>query len=257
MNLAGKVALVTGSSRGIGRATVLGLAELGADVAVHYKSSRGKGEQVSQEVTALGRRSVVVGGDVSQRDVVKAMLARIENELGSIDILVNNASTVIPETPVWEITEGQWDRVFAVNVKGTLFASQAVMPSMQARSSGIILNMCTLSADLALGGNAASVSTNGAISSMTSALALELAPWDIRVNSLVADHVDTPDNLREILKNDALREKYLNCVATKRLESFDKIVKTAMYLVSDNSSHITGQQIGVEDGMKMWQRETD
>ena len=107
------------------------------------------------------------------------------------------------------------------------------------------------------GGNAAYVSTKGAINAMTSALALELAPWDIRVNALVSGHIDSPDNLKEILADDGRRERYLNCLAMKRLESTDKIVKTVVYLVSDKARHVTGQQIKIEDGMKMWQGLTD
>lgn len=253
MRLAGKVALITGSSRGIGRAMVLALAEAGADVAVHYKSSRGRGEQVSQEVASLGRRAVVVGGDVSQRDVVRAMLARVENELGPVDILVNNAAAFLEDTPIWQITEGQWDRVFAVNVKGALFASQAVIPSMQARRSGVILNISTLGADLALGGNAAYISSKGALNSMTRALALELAPWDIRVNALAPGHIDTPDNVKDILGDPERAKRYLARIAMRRLGTMKEVARTALFLVSDDASYITGQVINIDGGVNMWE----
>src|SRR4030095_11487180 len=165
MELSGKVALVTGSSRGIGRAIALALAQAGADVAVHYASDQAKAEVVAREINGLGRRTVVVGGDVAQRVAVNQMVAQTQAELGAVDILVNNGAVFLEDVPIWEITEDQWDRIFAVNVRGPLLAMQATVPAMKKNKSGVILNISSLGADVALPGFGAYVSSKGALNS--------------------------------------------------------------------------------------------
>ena len=253
MDIVGKVALVTGSSRGIGRAIALALAEAGARVAVHYANRRDLAEGVAQEIVAAGGHAMVVGGDVSQREAVKAMVARTMDELGPIDILVNNAVHYVEGVPIWEVSEKQWDRSFDVNVKGALLMAQAVIPSMQEHRSGAILNISTLGADAVMDGYAAYISSKGAINSMTRALALELAPWNIRVNALSPGHIDTAGNVRGVVKNPARHKRYRARIALGRLGRMDEIARTAAFLVSDDAGYITGQVIHAEGGITMWQ----
>lgn len=253
MDVAGKVALVTGSSRGIGRAIALALADAGADVAVNYATNREPAEGAAKEIRAMGRRAIVVGADVSERDAVNAMVARTQDELGPVDILVNNAAAFLEGTPIWEIDEARWDHIIAVNVKGPLLVSQAVIPSMQSRRGGVILNISTLGADATMAGYGAYVTSKGALNSMTRALALELAPWTIRVNALAPGHIDTPDNVQDITGDRGREERYMARIALGRLGTMEEVAKTAVFLVSDDAGYITGQVISVEGGISMWQ----
>jgi 3-oxoacyl-[acyl-carrier protein] reductase len=253
MELANKVVLVTGSSRGIGRAIALAMAEAGADVVVHYVNNRGLADEVAQQIISLGRRAIVVGGDVSSYTVVEQMVRRTETELGPVDILVNNAAAFLENVPLWDITEEQWDRVFAVNVKGPLFGLQLVVPSMKARKGGVIINISTLGADVVMHGFGAYISSKGALNTMTRAAALELAPWNIRVNAISPGHIDTRENIEWITSDPERDQRFRARIALGRLGSRQEIGKTAVFLASDGAGYITGQVIQVEGGLMTWQ----
>lgn len=254
MKLANKVALVTGSARGIGRAIALALAEAGADVAVHYYGDQEQqAQEVAGQIAARGRRTVVVEGDVSDRDAVQRMVRRAGETLGAIDILVNNAATFLDGVALWETTETQWDRVFAVNVKGPLWTVQAVLPAMQSRRSGVILNISSLGADVAMSGFAAYISSKAALNGLTRAMSLELAPWNIRVNALAPGHVDTPETVAWVTEDAAREQRFRTRIALGRLGTTDEMARTALFLVSDDASYITGQVIHAEGGLMMWQ----
>ena len=252
--LEARVALVTGSSRGIGRAIALAMARAGADVAVHYYGPQDRmAEEVAGRIRGLGKRAIVVGGDVSSREAVSAMVRRTEEELGPIDILVNNAATRHGNAPFWEIDEESWDRLFAVNVKGQFFTAQAVAPSMRERRTGAILNISSLGAGLTLPGYAAYISSKGAVEALTRAMAVELAPCNIRVNAIAPGHIGTPPNVKDIMEDPERAESYLGRIALGRLGKMDEIGRTAVFLVSDDAGYITGQVIHVEGGVNMWQ----
>jgi len=255
MGLDGKVALVTGSSRGIGRAIALALAEAGADVVVNYPTERDlvDAEEVGRGVTSLGRRTMTVMADVTQREAVVGMVERVEGKMGPIDILVNNAAIFQRHVPFWELDEDEWDGLFAVNVKGPLHASQAVTPSMRSRRSGAILNISSLGAVATLPGYAAYVSSKGALEALTRALAVELAPWNITVNAVSPGHIDTPPNVEEIMADPARGERYLKRIALGRLGKMEEVGKTVAFLVSEDAGYITGQVLQVEGGISMWQ----
>ena len=255
MGLDGKVALVTGSSQGIGRAIALALAEAGADVAVNYPTERelADAEEVVRQIAALGRRTIAVMADVSRRDAVDGMVARVEGEMGPIDILVNNAAAFQRNVPFWELDDAEWDGLFAVNVKGPLHTAQAVTPSMQARRSGAILNISSLGAAVSLPGYAAYVSSKGAVEALTRALAVELAPWNIRVNAVSPGHIDTQPNIEDVIEDPARSERYLKRIALGRLGKKEEVGKTVAFLVSDDAGYITGQVLQVDGGISMWQ----
>lgn len=253
MELSNKVALVTGSSRGIGRAIAVAMAEAGADVAVHYATKRELAEQLAEEIVALGRRAIVVGGDVASHSVVENMVKRTEAELGPIDILVNNAAAFLENVPIWDITEEQWDRVFAVNVKGPLFAMQLVLPSMKKRKTGVIINISTLGADVVMGGFGAYISSKGALNTMTRASALELAPWNIRVNAISPGHIDTQENIEWVTSDPEREKRFRARIALGRLGKRDEIGKTAVFLASDGAGYITGQVLQLDGGIMIWQ----
>jgi NAD(P)-dependent dehydrogenase (short-subunit alcohol dehydrogenase family) len=253
MELANKVALVTGSSRGIGRAIAFAMAEAGANVAVHYATQRELAEQLATEIVALGRRALVVGGDVASRAALEQMVVKVEAELGPIDILVNNAAAFLENVPLWDITEAQWDRVFAVNVKGPLFAIQLVLPSMKRRKTGAIINISTLGADVVMGGFGAYISSKGALNTMTRAAALELAPWNIRVNAISPGHIDTLENIEWITSDPGREIRFRARIALGRLGKREEIGRTAVFLASEGAGYITGQVLHLDGGIMIWQ----
>ena len=229
------------------------MARAGADVAVHYATQDRMAEEVAGRIRELGKRAIVVGGDVSSREAVGAMVRRTQEELGPIDILVSNAAAHLGGVPFWEINEESWDRLFAVNVKGQLFAAQAVAPSMRARHTGVILNLSSLGARLTLPGYAAYISRKGAVEALTRAMAVELAPSNIRVNALSPGHIDTPENVEDIMEDPERGERYRARIALGRLGTMDEIGRTAVFLVSEDSGYMTGQVVQVEGGINMWQ----
>lgn len=251
--LESKVALVTGSSRGIGRAIALSLAMAGADVAVHYVSKAQNAQDVCREIKELGKRSIVVKGDVASKNSVHALVEQTNRELGPIDILVNNAAAHLVGVSFWETKESDWDRLFAVNVKGQLFAAQAVASSMMERHSGVILNLSSLGSSVTLPGYAAYTSSKGAVEAMTRAMAVELAPYNVRVNALSPGHIDTPENVADITETPERERRYRDRIALGRVGTMNEIGQTAVFLVSEDSSYITGQVIQADGGINIWQ----
>ncbi len=254
MQLNRKVALVTGSSRGIGRAIAVGLAEAGADIAVNYHATdEGEAEETLRDIEALGRRVHMFEVDVSNHHAVQEMAKNIENKLGAVDILVNNAAIFLEDVPLWDITEEQWDRVFAVNVKGPLFVSQSIIPTMKARRSGAIVNVSSLGADVTVSEMGAYVSSKGALNALTRAMALEFAPWNIRVNAISPGHIGTPETVEWAAANPAREQSLQARIALGRLGKVEEVAQTAIFLASEQAGYITGQVIYVEGGLMTWQ----
>lgn len=251
--LESKVALVTGSSRGIGRAIALSMAAAGADVAVHYVSQMQNANEVSIQIKEFGKRSIVVKGDVASKSDVDNIVEKINRDLGPIDILVNNAAAHLAGVPFWETKESDWDRLFAVNVKGQLFTAQAVASSMIDRRSGVILNLSSLGSSATLPGYSAYTSSKGAVEAMTRAMAVELAPYNVRVNALSPGHIDTPENVSDITETPEREKRYQDRIALGRLGTMGEIGRTAVSLVSEDSSYITGQVIQADGGINIWQ----
>ena len=257
MELKDKIALVTGSSRGIGRQIALEMAGAGADVAVHYyaidSNNRVMAEEVAHEIVSSGRRALVVSGDVSDSEVVKDIVKRTEDELGPIGIMVNNAAQFLDDIPLWEISENQWDRVFEVNVKGPLFCVQATLPSMKQHKTGAIINISSLGSEVTMPGFAAYCSSKGALNSLTIQMALELAPWNIRANAIAPGHIDTEANLEWITTDPAREKRFRDRIALGRIGTRREIGKTAVFLASEGAGYINGQVIYADGGIKIWQ----
>ena len=202
MELGGKVALVSGAARGIGRAIAVALAEAGCDVAVSdiARSSDGATPyalssdddlmQTAREVEQRGRRSVAIRADVTSAADVARMLSEVEHRLGGLDVLVANAG-IIAAAPVATMDEAQWDRIFAVNVKGVFLCARAAIPLIAKRGTGRIVNVASVAGKTGRGGLAAYCASKAAVISFTQALAEELGPMNIAVNALCPGYIQT------------------------------------------------------------------
>jgi 3-oxoacyl-[acyl-carrier protein] reductase len=247
MSLTGKVALVTGSAKGIGQAVALALAREGADVAVNYSRSKAEAEAIRDLIKAMGRKTVVVKADVSRKDRVARMVETVRTKLGDIDILVNNAG-IVNSGKIENIPEAEWDRVFAVNLKGTFLCCQTVLPFMKQRKSGTIVNISSVSAKIGGINSAASYAASKAgVSCFTIQLAKEALPFHIRVNAVAPGAIDT-----------ALLDVY-GPGARDRLEKGtplglgkpEDIAEAVVFLVSDRARYITGEILDVNGGIVM------
>ena len=187
MRLQGKIALITGAQQGIGRAVALAFAREGADVGINYLDDRSAAERLAQEIRAVGRRSVLVPGDVARSTTGQEIVAPLVRELGGVDVLVNNAG-VYPRVPFLEMRERDWDLVLDVNLKGGFFCAQAAARAMIAGGrQGSIINLASQAIRGAVRGVHYSASKGGVVA-MTRAMALELAPHRIRVNARSRAH---------------------------------------------------------------------
>ena len=248
MRLSGKTALVTGAQQGIGRAIAVALARDGADIGINYLDDRKAAEAVATEVRALGRRTVLVPGDVSQRPQVESMVATVVKELGAPDVVINNAG-VFPRSTFLELQESEWDLVLNVNLKGSFLAAQAGARAMVAAGkAGAIVNISSSAVRGDPRGVHYSASKAGVIG-LTRAMALALAPHRIRVNAIAPGTTDTAQprygNTEEQL---AAR---LRDTPFGRMAEPDEIARVAVFLATDEAAWVSGEVIHVNAGAYM------
>ena len=246
MRLREKVALVTGSANGIGRAVALKLAAEGADVAVNdIPSQRERADEVCGEIKRLGRNSLVVCADVSRTDEVGRMAESMLGEFGRLDILVNNAG-VTSRALICEMTDEQWDGVINTVLRGTFLCSRAFAKGMMAQKSGKILNLASNSVWSVWQGFGQYVAAKAGIVAFTKVLALEVAPYGINVNAIAPGFTGTegavarsgPEHVRRMEKE----------IPLGRIGKTEDLLGAVMLLVSDEGSFITGETILVAGG---------
>src|SRR5207245_2535974 len=248
MRLRGKVALVTGAQQGIGRAIALAFAREGADVGVNCLHDPGGAGKVVQEVRETGRRAVLVQTDVAEPAGAQSMVAQIAGELGGLDVLVNNAG-VYPRVPFLEMRESDWDYVLDINLKAGCFAGIAVAKALIAagKGGGSIINLSSQSVRGAVRGVHYSASKGGVVS-MTRAMALELAPYNIRVNAIAPGTTDTAQPRHGNTDAELIEIARTTIPLGGKLLTPDQIASTAVFLASDDSSATTGQVLHVNGG---------
>ncbi len=245
--LEGRVALVTGGSRGIGRGISLKLARRGMCVAINYTSSKNYAEQVASEIISHGGRSLAVRADVSRSDEVEAMVKTIQKELGTIGVLVNNAGTGdLDYKGVSSVTEDTWDRIHSVNLKGTFLCCRAVIPSMLEEHWGRIINISSTAGITGGTSGAHYASSKGGIISFTRALAKELASSGITVNSVAPGKIDT-DLFRASTPAEDIQE-VTGKIPVGRLGKPEDIASAVAFFALPGSEFITGQVLVVSGG---------
>ncbi|GAB4254720.1 MAG: 3-oxoacyl-[acyl-carrier-protein] reductase [Thermoleophilia bacterium] len=241
----GRIALVTGGSRGIGRAVATRLAELGADVAVNYASNPEAARKVVGAVEALGRRALAVKADVSREDEVRHMVAAVEETLGPIDVLVNNAG-ITRDGLFVRMDEADWDVVLAVNLKGAFLVSKAVARGMMKRRSGSIVNLSSVVGRRGNVGQANYAAAKAGLIGLTKSLARELAPRGIRVNAVAPGYVET--DMTAAIADEAKAAIYEN-TPLKRLGRPEDVAEAVVFLAGDAARYITGAVLPVDGGM--------
>jgi len=253
MRLAGRTALVTGSSQGIGEAVALRLAEEGADVVVHYRSHPEGAQGVVERIAKLGRRTVAIQADLSRVTEVQRLIEDGVTQLGPLDILVNNAG-VEKRADFWDFSEADYDFVMDVNLKGVFFTTQAfVRHLLAAKRPGRIINMSSVHEELPFPHFTPYCMSKGGVKMMTRNLAIELAPFGITINSIAPGAVETPIN-RKLLNDPEKLRALIGNIPLKRLGKSSDIAGVAAFLASSDADYITGTTI-VADGGLLWNYE--
>lgn len=245
--LANKTALVTGASRGIGRAIALELAKNGANVAVNYAGSKEKAEEVVAEIEKLGQKAMAIQADVANEEAVQAMVKEVIATFGSLDILVNNAG-ITKDNIMMRMKVEDWDAVIDTNLKGVFLCSKASMRQMMKQRSGRIINIASVVGVLGNAGQANYVAAKAGVIGLTKTMARELANRNINVNAVAPGFIttDMTDQLSDDVKENLLQQIPLGTLGTP-----EQIAKVVRFLASDDSSYMTGQTLHVDGGMYM------
>jgi 3-oxoacyl-[acyl-carrier protein] reductase len=244
MSLADKVALVTGSSRGIGREIALKLAEKGCSLVVNYLSNGWAADQVVEKITSMGRKAVSVQSDVSNFADVEELVKKVKSEFGRLDILVNNVGPFLYKT-IFETTIGQWHQIMNSNLNSVFYCCKVVVPIMREKGSGVIINIGGPNAERTQGyvrTCAYAVAKTGVVV-FSKSLAKEEAQNGIRVNVVNPGFIET-EAYTEEMKKDMPRQ-----VPLKRLGKPEEIASAVAFLASDEASYITGSVLNVHGGL--------
>ncbi len=242
--LRGAVVLVTGASKGIGRSLALGAAGEGADVIVNYNSDARSGEQVRDEILAMGRRAWAVQADIRKPDHIGRMFEFARAQAAKLDVLINNAA-ITGWTPLFETTAEMWDAVIETNLRGTFLCSLEAARWMKDTGGGSIVNVSTNCAQLGVRNLAAYASSKGGIHALTIQLAVELAAYGIRVNTFAPGPTRVARNLKDDPSYDNTWGKV---VPLGRTADPDEMIGPALFLASADSSYMTGQIFFVDGG---------
>ena len=244
--LTGKTCLVTGSSRGIGREVALEFASHGADVAVNYCSSEQAAHEVVDTITDAGENAIAVQADVADRNAVEGMAERVHDELGHVDVLVNNAGITIDRT-FENMSHDDWNRVIGVNLGGTFNCTKAFFEDIKTAENGRLINVSSVVGQQGNYGQANYATSKCGLFGFTRTLALELADSGSTANCVAPGFTET-----DMLENvpDRVREKILQRIPLNRFAEPGDIVGVMRFLASDESSYMTGQVIGINGGME-------
>lgn len=247
MQLTDKVALVTGASRGIGRAIALLMAKQGADVVVNYSGSEGAAQETVDAILAMGRKAIKIKANVGNAEEVAAMVEEAHSTFGRIDILVNNAG-ITRDGLLMRMKDSDWDDVININLKGVYLMTKAVSKIMMKQRSGKIVNMTSVVGVTGNAGQANYSASKAGVIGFTKTCAKELASRGITVNAIAPGFIHT--DMTDVL-SDKVKEAMVHTIPLGRMAEPDEVATVAVFLASDMSSYITGQVINVDGGMVM------
>jgi len=249
MKLKDKVALVTGSSRGVGKAVALGFAREGAAVVINYTSNRAAAEQTVDAIRETGAAAVAVQADVADKAQVEHLIGQAADTFGRLDILVNNAGFTRPALML-KMTEAQWDQVVYIHLKGAFLCTQAAAAIMKKQTRGKIINVTSVAGLVGTVGQINYSAAKGGIISMTKSIAREMARYNVCANVISLGIVET-DMTEKIRSDEKLRDIYMNRILLKRFARPGDIAPAFIFLASADSDYITGQLLCVDGGYGM------
>ena len=246
IHLEGRKALITGGSRGIGRATALLFAKVGCDVAINFLSQKDAAKNVQEEIDKIGRECLVFKADISLKKDVGLMIKSIIEKWSRIDILVNNAG-IWTYGEMGKMSEEVWAETMKINMDGVFHACTAVVPYMKEKKGGCIISVSSTAGIRGEAFHSHYAASKGAIVSFTKSLAVELAPYTIRVNCVAPGWVDT-DMCSEVFSDSDFRIKVKESIPLKRIPPPEDIAGPILFLASDLARHITGEVLNVNGG---------
>lgn len=247
MQLTGKTAIVTGGSRGIGRAAALTLAEAGADVAVIYAGNTAAAEETVRLIEEKGRKGLAIQCDVADEAAVTAMVKDVKKELGRIDILVNNAG-ITRDGLLMIMKEDDWQAVLDTNLTGAFHCTKAVTRLMMKQRSGSIINITSVVGETGNAGQANYAAAKAGLIGFTKSVAKELASRNIRCNAIAPGCIET--DMTAVLGEDTV-DAMIKTIPMGRVAQPKEVAKAVLFLASDDASYITGQTLNVDGGMVM------
>lgn len=248
MRLKNKIALVTGSSQGIGRAIAARFAQEGADVVINYNRTAKGAEEVLAEVEAAGRRGLLAQADMGKPEEIRRLIDTAVSHFGRLDILVNNAG-LETHAPFWEVTEEDYDKVLNVNLKGVFFATQQMVRHLRGtRRRGKIINISSVHEELPFPNFTAYCASKGGVKMLTRNLAVELGPFGININNIAPGAIETPINTK-LLNDPQKLGALLSQVPLGRLGQTRDVTGVAVFLASDDADYVTGSTYYVDGGL--------
>lgn len=245
--LKGRCAIVTGATRGIGKAIAIKLASLGADIVINYRKSEEEAKEVQKEIDSLGVKSLLVQADISIEEDAKRLIDEAKKNFGKIDILVNNAG-IVKDNLIVRMKKEDFDKVIDVNLKGTFNCMKQVTPIMMKQRQGKIINMSSVIGLVGNAGQSNYAAAKAGIIAMTKSLAKELGGRNIQINAVAPGFIDTAmtEGLSDKVKEEALKQ-----IPLKKFGKPEDVAKAVAFLASEDADYITGQVIHVDGGMVM------
>ena len=246
MQLTGRKALVTGASRGIGKATALALAQEGAEVAVNYVSNEEAARQVAEQIQAAGSRALVLQADVSDGEQVKAMFRRIQEEWGSLDVLVNNAGGRC-DGPLLDLEDSAWEQALAVHLLGTVRCCRLALPGMIEKREGVIVNVGSTAGLRGVRNMAAYATVKAAVMHLTRCLAFEASQHNVRVNCVAPGITDT--DFHAVTPPEFIKHSVDNRILLHRVGRPEEVAQAVLFLVKND--YVTGEVVTIDGGLTM------